>query len=70
VVTARLGFLSSMTEALISDVFKRPVLWVQRIKDYHNRAFVDKEWRNLIQTLHLYFVYRQIYIQICRTEFM
>jgi len=36
-----------MAEALISEVFKRPVLWDHRIKNYHNRDFVDKEWRNL-----------------------
>ena len=39
--------MSSITEALISEVFKRPVLWDHRIKNYHNRDFVDKEWRNL-----------------------
>jgi len=37
----------TMAEALISEVFKRPVLWDHRIKNYHNRDFVDKEWRNL-----------------------
>jgi len=62
--------MSSMTEALIAKVLKRPVLWDQRIKDYHNRNFVEKEWRKLSQTLHLYLVYTQIYVQICRTEFM
>jgi hypothetical protein len=36
-----------MTEALISEVFKRPVLWDHKIKAYHNRDFVDKECRNL-----------------------
>ena len=36
-------FMSSMTEALISEVFKRPVLWDHRNKNYHNRNFVDKE---------------------------
>ena len=45
--------MSSMTEAVISDVFKRPVLWDLRIKDYHNRDFVDKEWRNLSQALKI-----------------
>jgi len=59
-----------MTEALISRVFKRPVLWEHPIKDYHNRGFVEKEWRKLSQTLHLYLVYTQIYVQMCRTEFM
>jgi len=42
-----------MTEALISEVFKRRVLWDHRIKDHHNRDFVDKEWRNLSQTLNI-----------------
>jgi len=45
--------MSSMTEALISEVFKRLVVWDHRIKDYHNRDFVDKEWRNLSQTLNI-----------------
>jgi len=39
--------MSSITEALITEAFKRPVLWDHRIKNYHNRDFVDKEWRNL-----------------------
>jgi hypothetical protein len=42
-----------MTETLISEVFKRPVLWDHRVKDHHNRGFVDKEWRNLSQTLNI-----------------
>jgi hypothetical protein len=42
-----------MTEALISEVFKRPVLWDHRIEDYHNRDFVDTDWRNLSQTLNI-----------------
>ena len=45
--------MSSMTEAVISEVFKRPVLWDHRIKDYHNRDFVDKEWRKLSQILKI-----------------
>jgi hypothetical protein len=47
-----------MTEALISEVFKRPVLWDHRIKNYHNRDFVDKERRNLSQTLKISSKYR------------
>ena len=43
----------TMAEVLISEVFKRPVLWDHRIKYYHNRDFVDKEWRNLSQTLNI-----------------
>jgi len=57
--------MSSMTEALISNVIKSPVLWDHRIKDYHNRDIIDKECRNLSQTLHLCVVYTQIYVQIC-----
>jgi len=45
--------MSSITEALIAEVFKRPVLWDHRIKNCHNRDFVDKEWRNLSQTLNI-----------------
>jgi hypothetical protein len=36
VAIARPDFMSSMTEALISEVFKRPVLWDHKIKGYHN----------------------------------
>jgi hypothetical protein len=53
VAIVRLDFISSKTEALISKVFKRPVLWDHRIKDYHNRDFVDKERRSLSQTLNI-----------------
>lgn len=42
-VIARLYFMSSMTEVVISEVFKRSVLWDNRFKDCHNRNFVDKE---------------------------
>jgi hypothetical protein len=49
-----------LTEALISDVFKGPVLWDHRIKDYHNRDFVDKELRNLSQTLDINIKYYYI----------
>ena len=35
--------MSSITEALMSEVFNRPVLWDHRIKNYRNRDFVDKE---------------------------
>jgi len=45
--------MSSMTEVLISGVFKRLVLWDHKIKDYHNRDFVDKELRNLSQALDI-----------------
>ena len=70
--------MSSITEALISKVFKRPVLWDHRIKNY-NRDFVDKEWRNLSQTLNISSKYYYIafvfglYTNLCadnRTEFM
>jgi hypothetical protein len=49
-----------MTEALISEVFKRLVLWDHKIKDYHNREFVDKEMRNLSQTLNISIKYYYI----------
>ena len=49
-----------MTEDLISEVFRRPVLWDHKIKDYHNRDFVDKEWRNLSQTLDISIKYYYI----------
>jgi len=42
----------TIAEALISEAFNRPVLWDHRIKNY-NREFVDKEWRNLSQTLNV-----------------
>jgi hypothetical protein len=56
--------MSSVTETLISEVFKRPLLWDHRTKDYHNRDFVDKGWRNHSRTLHLYLVYTQIYVDM------
>ena len=62
--------MSSMTEALISKDFKRPVLWGHRNKDYHTRKSVDTEWMNHSHTLHLYLVYTQMYVQICITEIM
>jgi len=52
-VITRLYFMSSMTEVAISEVFKRSVLWDHRIKNYHNRNFVDKEWRNLSHKLKI-----------------
>jgi hypothetical protein len=42
-----------MKEALIFEVFKRPVLWDHKIKDYHNKDFVDKDWKNLSRTLNI-----------------
>jgi len=45
--------MSSITEAVISEVFKRSVLWDHRFKDYHIRNFIDKEWRNLSHTLKI-----------------
>jgi len=59
-----------MTEVPISKDFKKPVLWDHRIKDYHNWKFDDVEWTKHSQTLHLYLVYTQIYVQMCRTEFV
>ena len=45
--------MSSMTEAVISEVFKRSVLWDHRFKDYYNRNFVVKEWRNISHSLKI-----------------
>jgi len=42
-----------MTEDLISEVFKRPVLWDHKIKDYQHRDFVGKEWRKLSLTMDI-----------------
>jgi hypothetical protein len=66
-VIARLDLMSSMTEALTSKVFKRPVLWDHRIKDYHNRNFVNKEMRNLSQTLHLFDIDMSVHRSISYT---
>jgi hypothetical protein len=62
--------MSSMAEAIISEVFKRPVLWDHRIKDYHNRDFVDKEWRNLSQTLNISSKYCYIALVLFIYKFM
>jgi hypothetical protein len=45
--------MSSTAEALISRVFKRPVLWGNQNKDCHNKDFVDREWRNISHTLKI-----------------
>lgn len=42
---ARFDFMSSMNEAVISEVVKRPLLWDHRYKDYRNRDFVDNDLR-------------------------
>ena len=68
--------MSSITEALISEVFKRRVPLNHRNKNY---KFFDNEWKKLSQTLntsskyhHIEFAFglSQIYVQIYRTEFM
>jgi hypothetical protein len=66
--------MSSITEALISEVFKRPVLWDHKIKDYHHRDFVDNEWRNLSYTLYISIKYYYmafvcaLYTNLCTEE--
>jgi hypothetical protein len=59
-----------MAEALISEGFKKPVLWDHRIKDYHNRDVVDKECRNLSQTLNISNKYSYIAFVFCLHKFM
>jgi hypothetical protein len=59
-----------MAEALISEGFKKPVLRDHRIKDYHNRDVVDKEWRNLSQTLTVSSKYCDIASVFCLHKFM
>jgi hypothetical protein len=59
---ARLYAISSMTEAAISEVYKGSVLWDHRTKDYHNRKFVGKEWRNLSHTLKISSKYHYVAI--------
>ena len=56
VVIALLDFISSMTQALIPKVYMRPLPWDDRIKDCHNRNFVNKGGRNPSQTLHFLLV--------------
>jgi hypothetical protein len=43
--------MATYIESLISEVFKRPVLWDHRNKAYHNRDLVDKEWDNVSQAV-------------------
>jgi hypothetical protein len=43
--------MATYIESLILEVFKRPVLWDHRNKDYHNRDLVDKEWDNVSQAV-------------------
>ena len=54
-----------MTEAVISEAFKGSVLWDHRIKNYHNRNFFDKEWRNLSHTLKISSKYYYVAIVFC-----
>jgi len=55
----------TMAEVLISEVFKRPVLWDHIIKNDHNRDFVDKEWSDLSQTLNISSWYCYIAFVFC-----
>ena len=58
VVTARFDIMSSVTAALI----ERPVPWNHRIKDYHNRHFVDMEWRNFLRhRVCIWFIHEFMY---------
>jgi hypothetical protein len=43
--------MATYIESLISEVFKRPVLWDHRNKAYRNRDLVDKEWDNVSQAV-------------------
>jgi hypothetical protein len=51
VTSVALHVMPTSTEALISEVFKRPVLWDHQNKGYHNRKYVDKEWNNVSDKL-------------------
>jgi hypothetical protein len=51
VTSAAFRVMPTSTEALISEVFKRPVLWDHQNKGYHNRKCVDKEWNNISHKL-------------------
>jgi hypothetical protein len=50
-IIASIYIMCLMMEGIISEVFKRPVLWDNRLKGYHNRDLIDSEWKNLSQTL-------------------
>lgn len=51
VTSAAFRVMPISTEALISEVFKRPALWDHQNKGYRNRRYVDKEWTNVSQKL-------------------
>jgi hypothetical protein len=43
--------MSTTMEALIAEVYKRPVLWDHRNKEYHNRQCVDTAWSSVAHKL-------------------
>jgi hypothetical protein len=43
--------MSAAMEALIAEVYKRPVLWDHRNKEYHNRQCVDTAWSSVASKL-------------------
>jgi hypothetical protein len=43
--------MSTAMEALIAEVYKRPVLWDHRNKEYHNRQCVDTAWSSVAHKL-------------------
>ena len=43
--------MSTAMEALIAEVYKKPVLWDHRNKEYHNRQCVDTAWSSVANKL-------------------
>ena len=43
--------MSTAMDALIAEVYKRPVLWDHRNKEYHNRQCVDTAWSSVAHKL-------------------
>jgi hypothetical protein len=49
--TTAFRVMSTAMEALIAEVYKRPVLWDHRNKEYHNRQCVDTAWTSVAHKL-------------------
>ena len=39
-------------EQLIAAVFKRPLIWDKRMKEYANRNLVDKAWKEISKEMN------------------
>ncbi|XP_069681422.1 transcription factor Adf-1-like [Periplaneta americana] len=45
--------MSAATATLISEIYKRPILWDPRNKNYHSRGNVDREWNSVCEVMNI-----------------